>query len=856
MTATISHEHALIAAKMLIVTLIYVILGYLVSSYAGANFANIIYPSSGVGLAAILLGGKKYGFCVYVGAVLINVLYHSPPGLTLILPLASTLEGLFANLILTHKGRLFKNIYSFKDFFRLTVIAGSLSSLIAALLGATILLIAGGISTGAYLPTLRDWWMGDMLGIILITPLILVWRKPPADWLRLSKILEFTLLISLSFIVGQIIFMGWFQSLLAPVTYDYWLFLFITWAAIRFGLHGTVIVLIVTTIQALVGSSLGLGFLGHDFAKTHLANVWFFTTIFSIAGIALATYIKQQKSVQEALRDSENNFRTLAQNTSALVWMTGRNNLRHYFNQVWLDFTGRTLAQEKGNGWLADVHQEDIPKCLNTYINAFEAHQEFTMEYRLRRKDGEFRWLLDHGVPRYNNQGQFIGFIGSCIDITERKTTEEKIHQLAFFDPLTNLPNRRLLLERMKHSIQVGKREGSTMAVLMLDLDRFKAINDSYGHQTGDELLQQVASRITGRLRDTDMVARLGGDEFIVLLDNITASEDVARIAEAIINDLSKPFRLMQTSNAAIGASIGISLFPQHGQVPEILMDNADTALYQAKNDGRGCFAYFSEALTLVARERMELEVNLRLAFRQNTLNIFYQPQIDVISGRIVGAQALIRWQISANVFIPPSRFIPIAEESGLIVALGEWVLRQVCQQGRQWLDEGLPALTLAVKISPHQLRHADINALVGAVLAESRFPAQYLELELTEKTLIEHPDSAAVLQQLRAQGVRLVIDNFGAGYSSLTYLKRFPLDVLKIDKLFVEEQNDVDMTTTIVAMARTLNMKTLAKGIETASQLALLQSQGCDIYQGNFISKPLPANEFQQLLHRQQEHV
>lgn len=837
---------------MLAVSLVYAYLGQLVSSFAGSNFANIIYPSSGVGLAAVLLGGNKYALSVYFGAVLINVLSENPIGLTLILPLASTLESLAAVWLLTHYGHSLRTINSFKDFFRLTGFVGAISSSIAALLGSTMLLLAGGITGNAYLTTLRDWWMGDMLGIILVTPLILVWRTPPVGWLTPVKLLEFSLLMVLTFIADQIIFMDWFQALLSSVTYDYWLFLFITWSAIRFGLHGTVAVLLIVTVQALVGSSRGLGFLSHDFSITHLTNLWFFTTILSTTGIALATYIKERRLVEDALRDSENNFRTLAQNTSSLVWMTEVNNLRNYFNQVWLDFTGRTLNQEKGNGWLADVHPDDIQQCLNTYIDAFDAHQEFTMEYRLRRKDGEFRWLLDHGVPRYNKQGSFIGFIGSCIDISERKTAEEKIHQLAFFDPLTGLPNRRLLLERMKHSIQVGRRENTQIALLMLDLDRFKAINDTYGHPTGDELLQQVAARITSRLRNTDMVARLGGDEFIILLDDITLSEDVARIAESIISDLSTPFRLTQTANAAIGASIGISLFPQHGRVPEILMDNADTALYQAKNDGRGCFAYFSEELTLAARERMELETKLRTALKQNALQVFYQPQVEVSSERIIGAQALLRWQISNKEFIAPSRFIPIAEETGLIIEIGEWVLRQVCRQGRMWLDNGLGPLTLSVKLTAHQLRHGDSYALVTSILKETGFPAESLELELTEKTLIEHPDSANMLQKLRAEGVRLVIDDFGTGYSSLSYLKRFPLDGLKIDKLFIDEESNLDITATIVAMARTLNMKTLAKGIETSSQLSLLHTQGCDIYQGNLKSKPIPASDFSHLLFKQ----
>jgi EAL domain-containing protein (putative c-di-GMP-specific phosphodiesterase class I) len=354
------------------------------------------------------------------------------------------------------------------------------------------------------------------------------------------------------------------------------------------------------------------------------------------------------------------------------------------------------------------------------------------------------------------------------------------------------------------------------------------------------------------------MVARLGGDEFIVLLEDIAQPEDAARVAKEIIADLMKPFCLTQSDNVLIGASIGISLYPQHGDSPELLMDHADAALYQAKDAGRGCFAYFSEDLTLAARERIALEARLRHAIEHQELRIFYQPQVDIDSGHIVGAEALVRWQDPVHGLIPPIQFIPIAEETGLILAIGEWVLRETCRQGRQWLDAGLPSLTLAVNVSPHQFRRSDICDLVVTVLSETGFPANQLELEITESGLMDNQDNAStILNSLRAHGIRLAIDDFGTGYSSLAYLKHFPLDVLKIDKSFIDDipfhQDDMEIAATIVAMGHILGFKVLAEGVETPAQLAFLQEKGCDMYQGYIHSKPVPAHEFALLLRDQQ---
>ena len=477
-----------------------------------------------------------------------------------------------------------------------------------------------------------------------------------------------------------------------------------------------------------------------------------------------------------------------------------------------------------------------------------------------RRKNGEVypEWLTISVVKSVD--GETTHYVAMLTDITERKAAEEKIKQLAFYDPLTLLPNRRLLLERLKLGMGVERREGKQLALLMLDLDRFKAVNDNLGHLAGDELLQQVAARITSRLREVDLVARLGGDEFIILLKDITHPENAARIAENIVADLSKPFRLSQSDDVRIGASIGISLYPQHGNSPETLMTSADAALYQAKDQGRGCYAYFSEDLTLAARERIALEMRLRQAIDQQEFRVFYQPLIDVANGHIVGAEALVRWQNPSEGLIFPGHFIPLAEETNLISVIGAWVLRETCRQGQQWLNEGLPALTLSVNVSPHQFRRQDINALVASVLSETCYPPDFLTLEITESGLMENQDKAmAILNNLREQGIRLAIDDFGTGYSSLAYLKSFPLDVLKIDKNFIDDipflQGDMEITATIISMAHILGFKVSAEGVETPEQLAFLQMKGCDSFQGYLKSQALPAEAFAELYRKSLSH-
>jgi len=471
-----------------------------------------------------------------------------------------------------------------------------------------------------------------------------------------------------------------------------------------------------------------------------------------------------------------------------------------------------------------------------------------------RRKSGEiYPQMLSISAVR-NEFNRVTHFVGVFSDISQLKDAAARLEFLAHHDPLTSLPNRLLLFSRLEHCIGLSRRERKSAALLMLDLDRFKDVNDSFGHLAGDELLQQVAAKLTSRLRGIDTITRLGGDEFALLLEDLAHPQDAALVAAEIIDSLSEPWRLSNGAEVRIGVSIGISLLPEHGKTSEELLQHADAALYRAKAEGRGNFKYFSEDLTYAALRRINIESLLRRALIRQEFRLHYQPQIEISSGAIIGAEVLLRWHNAEEGMIPPSQFIPVAEEIGLIGEIGAWVLKEACGQGKRWLEAGLPPLKLAVNLSPHQFRHGDIAANVAAILSETGFPPEHLELELTESALMERESEVVViLCRLQALGVRLAIDDFGTGYSSLAYLKHFPLDILKIDKTFIDDipqlQDDKEIAAAIIGMGHTLRLKVLAEGVETQEQLDFLKEQGCDYYQGYYKSPAVTAEAFVALL-------
>ena len=432
----------------------------------------------------------------------------------------------------------------------------------------------------------------------------------------------------------------------------------------------------------------------------------------------------------------------------------------------------------------------------------------------------------------------------------ERKRTEQRLEALLSYDSLTQLPNRELLLDRLTQAIAVATRQQSMVALLLLDLDRFKLVNDTLGHAFGDKLLCEVAARTQTCIRESDTLARLGGDEFVVVLTNIKGAQDAAKVANKIIREMSAPI-VIEGHEVFVTASIGISLFPNDGLDKNALITNTDVAMYRAKEEGRNHFQFYTFGMNATTVERLTLENDLRRALERDELLLHYQPQMDCKTDEIVGFEALVRWQHPELGLVPPARFIPIAEENELIVQIGEWVLKEACRQNKVWIDAGSKPMTVSVNLSSRQFHQESMLKTVTDTLAKSSLDAKHLALEITESSLMHDPDDAVVtLCLLHNMGVSISIDDFGTGYSSLGHLKRFPLDFLKIDRAFVNDitdnPEDAAIVRAILAMAHSLRLRVVAEGVETERQFHFLREIGCDEIQGYYLAKPLPAAEFE----------
>ena len=476
-----------------------------------------------------------------------------------------------------------------------------------------------------------------------------------------------------------------------------------------------------------------------------------------------------------------------------------------------------------------------------------------------RRKNGEiFPEHMSLSAVR-DPAGEITHYVCMFTDISEEKAQQRQLEYLAHNDPLTGLSNRTWFGHQLELAVQEAQGSGEHIAVLLLNLDRFKDVNDSYGHATGDEVLKHIARQVQSALRPGDVLGRMAGDELAVVARNLRHADGAAAVARHLIRAVAEPWRSPDGLEVVAGVSVGICMFPEHAGTTELLLQGAHAAVYGAKARGRGAWCFFHEAMTQAARERLELESRLRLALAQGHLQMYYQPQIDIATGRIQGAEALVRWNDPQEGLISPARFIPVAETSGVIGPLGEWVVREVCRQGQQWREAGLPPLTLALNVSPRQFHLTDLAGCTAAALQASGFPAARLELEITESALAERTEEARqVLVRLRELGVRIAVDDFGTGYSSLAQLKRFPIDVLKIDQGFIRDipqsEDDMAISAAIIAMGHSMGLSVLAEGVETEGQLAFLRERGCDAYQGYLCSRPVPADEFVALLRAQAE--
>ncbi|HEY0720515.1 MAG TPA: EAL domain-containing protein [Gammaproteobacteria bacterium] len=481
--------------------------------------------------------------------------------------------------------------------------------------------------------------------------------------------------------------------------------------------------------------------------------------------------------------------------------------------------------------------------------------QTWQGEMQNRSKQG--RLFIEYATisPVFNAQGEITHFMAVKEDITERKAFEERLWQQSNFDPLTKLPNRALLLDRLDQAMGRAHLENSKIALLLIDLDNFKTVNDSLGHEVGDEFLLQVAKRLQGLVREGDTLARIGGDEFALILSRAQTLYELEESAEAILQALVPVLKLGAT-DLFVSASIGIALHPQDGASSGELLKNADAAMYRAKASGRGTYRFFTPELNHQLEQRLQLETALRGALARNELSVYYQPQVDCSEGSVVGCEALLRWHSPELGHIQPDHFIPLAEETGLIIEIGRWVLGEACREARRWHDAGYPWLHVSVNLSLRQFHHRGLVGSVQKALRDSRLPPSALELEVTESILMEDVDHvAAVLAELKQLGVRIALDDFGTGYSSLSYLKRFPFNVLKIDRTFVRDvitnSDDAALCEAIIVMAQRLKLKVIAEGVETEEQYIYLCSRGADLLQGYYFGKALAGSEFRaQLAH------
>lgn len=490
-----------------------------------------------------------------------------------------------------------------------------------------------------------------------------------------------------------------------------------------------------------------------------------------------------------------------------------------------------------------------------SFHDAFAHQGGSVMEVRRRKKSGEVFWASLSLSPLSNSEERGIGLIAYLSDITERKLAEERIHYLAYYDALTGLPNRTLLTKLANQALTLAQRSKLLGCVLFIDLNRFKLINDTLGRRIGDDMLCQIAQRFRNALREQDLVARVGGDEFAVVLSDIKEHLEAGVVAQKLLSSLSSPF-MIEGYQLRAGASIGISVYPQDGADAENLLHLADIAMFRAKQSGdsdTGSVAFYSQDMNQGMLARMRVEMELRHALQQGELRLHYQPKFALESGRIIGAEALVRWAHPVRGLVPPSEFIPLAEATGLVVQIGAWVLDAACAQAQRWCQAGLPPLRLAVNVSAREFTSA-LPERVAHTLQRYGLTPQWLELEITESTLMDNIERViGIMERITALGVSLSLDDFGTGYSSLSYLKRFPIDTLKIDRSFTsgvpDDADDCAIASTIISMALQLKHKVIAEGVETIEQLQFLKNAGCDEVQGYLFSRPLPVDDFERAL-------
>lgn len=567
---------------------------------------------------------------------------------------------------------------------------------------------------------------------------------------------------------------------------------------------------------------------------------------------------QELKLKERALHSSEERYRLAMEGSRDVIWDLDLRTGQMYMSSRVHELAGynKELFVQTNHFWRTLIHPEDLPmllKCIDDHLRQKTSH--FQAEYRIRNAQGEYIWVLDRGKAYWGENGQPIRLAGSVTDITEEKLAEEKIYHLAYHDQLTGLLNRSSFHKELADAIEQAQENNSLVGVLFLDLDNFKEVNDTLGHTFGDEVLRKVAKVLKNCTQVTLPISRLGGDEFIIIVPNAHNVSSIVEIAQNILKAIEQIYNIAE-QDIHLTASLGIAIYPNDGTDQETLLKNADTALYQAKGMGKNIYQLYEPEMNAQIMARISLEKNLRWAIKEEELIVYYQPQIDLKTEKIVAMEALVRWLHPIKGFISPLEFIPLAEETGLINEIGLFVLRTACLQNKKWQDGGFSPLRVAVNVSPKEFQQKNFIQNIENVLLETGLKPQWLELEMTESLAMQNINSAVeIIQKLRDMGLRVALDDFGTGYSSLNYLKRLPIDMLKIDRSFVNNMSvnsaEEKIARAVIALANSMDLEVLAEGVETKEQISLLKEYGCHLVQGYYYSKPVPAQKFEELLGR-----
>lgn len=1062
----------------------------------------VFWPPAGIALVAVITLGRRVLPLVFIGAFLANFFSGVAPQFALVFAAINTLEAFLGHWLLTGRARVDTLLNAARDYFRLFFYSGLIAPIVAAFLGALTLEIVS-LTRQGFLRNLQYWWMGDSLGIIVVTPLLLIWRHRPASAYTLRRWVEALLGGAFALYVGQVVLAGTDLGILPQHARGFIMFIAVTWAAVRLGRHATSLLIAMCIAQIMIGVLNKRGYFAASDQSTLFLNIWLYMASLAVTGMALAIYVHQSNqsvtamerarerlecisaiahiggweldvrtkkmhfsrealriidapagtelSVEEAialidpderephaarvqlaiehgigwdtefgmvtrtgrkiwvrsqgeavreagktvllvgtahdlterrqtdlaLRRSEIEFKRLIETAGEGVWTIDSTGNTTFVNARMAEIVGYTPDEMLGADFLSFVPEEFRAEALEKLKRRNAGVREVN-ESVLQHKNGTRIWIQASTNPIRDEDGLITGALAMVTDITERKRVEEElrqsetryrqlvessadaiiVHQSGFIvyanepavrliraasvrdvvgrnalefvapefrglvlermkvvshpggsaplveekflcldgttvdvevsgtgtifngkpatmvvarditerkraeaqirylgqhDILTGLPNRALFADRLSQTIALAELHGTAFALLFLDLDHFKKINDSYGHHYGDAFLRQVAERLRRCVKAIDTVSRQGGDEFIILLNELAHPEDAAAAARNICEQLDQPFEV-DGVRLNVSVSVGIAVYPRDGKAAELLLRNADLAMYHAKSKGRNQFQFFSEELNIATHRKLETESALREALVRNEFRVYYQPQLNLQTGYVEACEALIRWQHPQRGLVAPGEFIMIAEESGQIRAIGEWVLRQVVSDLREFDRLGFRDLRIAVNVSALQLLHPDFTGIIEALMREQAVAPGRLELEVTESMLMEDTALASrSIQQLSGQGVLFAVDDFGTGYSSLSYLRRLKIHHLKIDRSFIadlmHDADDAAIVRAVINLAKNLRLRTVAEGVETAEQREFLRMHGCDLAQGFLIAKPLPLDETLTLL-------